>query len=441
MIFDLNGFFAAVEQQDRPELRGRPVAVVPVLSDTSFVIASSVEAKRLGIKCGVRIGDAREICPGLVVLQARPSVYTTYFARIREVVETVLPIAATPSIDELHLRLLGGEMAAAKAREIALEIKRRLRTEIGPVLTASAGIAPNRFLAKVATDMEKPNGLVVLPSRDLPECLNVIENLDDLCGINRRMKLRLNASGIFTVADLVSASPADLRRVWGGVVGERWWYLLRGYDLAEAETKSRTLGHSHVLPPELRHRAGVRAVALRLLGKACARLRLRDQWANGLSATVKGQTRWESSRRIPATQDDRDLVPILAAWLDAADVPAPTAVAVGLWDLCGGDRLTPSLFDEAPPPAPSVFARSLDAVNNRWGKQSVYLGAMHAARGTADEKIAFGKTSLFSEGAGDHEEGALRERLNLAPVGFPTDADGDRPFEDGSFFDLQTPPW
>lgn len=410
LVLDLNGFFAAVEQQERPELRGRPVAVAPVAAELSSVIAASTEAKRYGVKCGVPIDLARRICPGLVIVEGRHAPYNLYFDKIKTTLENVMELANAPSTDEFHFRLLGDERQPARAREIAGALKHALREEVGMSFTASVGIAPNRFLAKVGSDMQKPDGLVLLSPGELPEALDIVEDLTDLVGINRRMKLRLNAHKIFTVADLTRCTKEDLWRVWGGRVGADWWHWLRGYELNERPEVTRTLGHSHVLPPEFRNRAGVRAVTLRLLGKASSRMRKAGLKARGLEVAVKGRKSWERGQRIPATHEDGEFVPIVGAWLDEADYSGPTATSIRFWDLCSPEAVTPPLF-EREAEARTIPGATLDSVNDRWGKHAVYLGAIHASRTTGAEKIAFKKIGLFSEGAGDHAESDLRARL------------------------------
>ncbi|KXK13248.1 MAG: Nucleotidyltransferase/DNA polymerase involved in DNA repair [Armatimonadetes bacterium OLB18] len=113
MYLDLNAYFASVEQQERPDLRGRPVAVVPMIADTTFVIAASYEAKRFGVSTGTRVGDAKRMCPGLVLTPARGRVYVQYHDRILEAVERILPIERVCSIDEMYFKLLGEERRPA----------------------------------------------------------------------------------------------------------------------------------------------------------------------------------------------------------------------------------------------------------------------------------------------------------------------------------------
>lgn len=401
LFLDLNAYFASVEQQERPELRGQPVAVVPVDADTSFVIAASYEAKALGVKTGTQIGEAKRMCPGIAIVQARPQVYVAYHHAVIEAAETVLPIEEVCSIDEMRFRLLLTESAPAIARELGLEIKRAIRRHVGEQMTCSVGIAPNPFLSKLATELQKPDGLVVLQASDLPHRLFTLR-LTDFTGINKRMAARLNGAGIFTAQQLCEASREAIHHAFGSVVGERWYYLLRGIDLPSETRDRKSLGHSHVLPPKLRTEQGCREVLLRLIQKAAARLRATDLWATRMTISVKGFDRsWKAEIVLPATQDTlRMNEEFLRVW-PQRDFNKPRSVAITFTNLHQPEQVTPSLFDETDDQGD--LNRAVDDINRRFGKNSVFLAGMERARNSAPERIAFNKTWLFSEGKGDNE--------------------------------------
>ncbi len=164
LFVDLNSYFASVEQEIRPELRGRPVGIVPMMADTTVCIAASYEAKACGVKTGTVVADAKRMCPGLVLVEARHEIYVDYHHRIVEAVESCLPVTAVLSIDEMACRLMGRERPLLAAMELGRKVKARIRERVGPMLRSSVGLATNRYLAKVASDMEKPDGLVALPA-------------------------------------------------------------------------------------------------------------------------------------------------------------------------------------------------------------------------------------------------------------------------------------
>ncbi len=401
LFLDFNAYFASVEQQERPELRGKPVAVVPVLSDTTSCIAASYEAKRYGIKCGTNVGEARAKCPELEVVQARPKVYVAYHEKLKEVTQRVLPIEEVCSIDEVCFRLLGDERERERACRIAQQMKETIRKAVGDTIKCSIGIAPNRFLAKVATDMQKPDGLVVIEAHDLPHKLHRL-GLTEFVGINRRMEQRLHAGMIFNAEQLCRASRAELIKGFGSVVGEKWWYMLRGYDLGPESHPRRSLGHSSVLAPELRTDDGCRDVLLRLIQKASARLRAEDLWTDTMDIGVSSPVRsWHTHIKMPPTQDTISLNEFfLKAWQNR-DFRQPRKVGVTFNSLKKAEHVTPSLFDQNFERA--LLNKAVDTVNNKFGKNTIYLAGMQRARHEASEKIAFNKTWLFQEGKGDNE--------------------------------------
>ena len=305
LFLDLNSYFASVEQQERPKLRGKPVAVVPMRTDSTCAIAASYEAKAYGVKTGTKIYDARRMCPGLQCVLARHDVYVTYHNRIIEEVVRHTPINKIWSIDELSSRLPPLRRTPEKAREVAMNIKRGLWQNIGPAINCSIGVAPNSLLAKIATDMQKPDGLVIIRQEDLPGPLLKLP-LTAIPGIGPTMERRLHRAGIRTMEALWNTPPKHMRKIWGSVQGERMWYWLHGYDFDAPETRDNVMiGHSRVLDPNLRAPDKTRLMARQLLTKATQRLRRKGYYASVLSLglrTTDGQ-RWRGDLRLPFAQD------------------------------------------------------------------------------------------------------------------------------------------
>ena len=191
LFLDLNSYFASVEQELVPSLRGRPMAVVPVVADTTCCIAASYEAKAFGVKTGTQVGEANRMCPGIELVEARHELYVEYHNRIVEAVETVVPVASVMSIDEMACRLMGREQPLLAALELAHQVKAKIRETVGTTLRCSVGLAQNRYLSKVASDMEKPDGLVAL-TPDILEAALLTLTPRDLPGIGPRMEARLH---------------------------------------------------------------------------------------------------------------------------------------------------------------------------------------------------------------------------------------------------------
>lgn len=389
LFLDLNAYFASVEQQIDPSLRGRPVAVSPLDTPSGCCIAVSYEAKRRGVKTGMRIFEARQLCPDLLVSSSKPRIYVEFHHRIVEAVQTCIPVRAVHSIDEMSCRLAPSEREPEAARDLAVRIKRAIISRVGPCMTCSIGVAPNVFLAKVATDMQKPDGLIVIEPKDLPDCLLRLQ-LQDLPGIGPRMDRRLRARGIETVERLVSLSEKEMGDLWGSVVGKRWWYLLRGYDLRERPTKRRSVGHQHVLPPHRRTDEGAWEVAARLLHKASARLRHINYWARRMSVGVRyvDGRRWSETASFPSgSQDTIEMHVALKRLWRMRPPGTPMFVGVTLYDLAPDDGATLPLFAE--PRRHIALCKAMDLVNGRFGANTVYLASMHNARASAPGGIAF----------------------------------------------------
>jgi len=187
LFLDLNSYFASVEQELRPELRDRPLAVVPLVADTTCCIAASYEAKRYGVRTGTQVGEAKRLCPAIVLVEARHELYVDYHHRVVEAVESCLPVTSVMSIDEMACRLLGREQPLLAALELARDVKAAVRRRVGSTLRCSVGLATNRYLSKVASDMEKPDGLVALTPDLLHDALSALTPRD-LPGVGARME-------------------------------------------------------------------------------------------------------------------------------------------------------------------------------------------------------------------------------------------------------------
>lgn len=421
LAIDFNSYFASVEQQERPELRGQPFIVVPVLAETTGAIAVSIEAKAQGLKRNMRVSEARRLIPGLLIVEARPEVYIRYHHRLRAVVESCVPVKKVQSIDELECDLPGSLAQPARALALAHRLKQRITAEVGSCLRSSIGIGPNWFLAKVASDMEKPDGLVLLDDADIPGKLLHLE-LENFCGIGPNMARRLRAAGITTVAELYTAESGRLRRIWGSVEGARFHDWLHGGQQEREESKPRSLGHSHVLPPRLREPNAALAVLHRLLQKAVMRLRHEGYYAGALHvhARFAGGASWADDCHFDATQDTLHFTRVLnQLWnrrpreLQGA---APLQVGIVLEQLVAPGQHTPDLFaDPSEPDRRRLFA-AMDELNQTFGKNSVYFGGAHGATDYAPMRIAFTRIPTPGlEEIDQQRERRLRPRETVAP--------------------------
>lgn len=391
LYVDFNSYFASVEQQAEPALRGKPVCVAPVAAETTCCIAASYEAKAFGVKTGTPVHEARKLCKAIRVVQARPSLYVEYHHRLVTAVESCTHVEAVYSIDEMHCELTGSQRNRANAEALAHRIKRTIRAAVGTELHCSIGIAPNIFLAKTASDMHKPDGLTVIEQADLPECLYPLE-LRDITGVGRQMEKRLNQAGIGTMRELLAADKTRLARAWGSIEGERMYAKLRGEWLLPAPSARASVGHSHVLAPEMRDDRAACAVLHKLLQKAAVRLRSYGLLAGAMQVKVKYRRypSWHEQVRFDPSADTLTLTGALdLLWRKKPAVrDDPIAVGVTLTRLVEAAHHTPSLFDENA--ARSALNHTIDTLNARFGKNAVYFGGAHDALQSAPMRIAFG---------------------------------------------------
>src|SRR5450830_2003109 len=259
LYVDFNSYFASVEQQEVPQLRGKPVGVLPVMAETTCCIAASYEAKKHGVKTGTKVHEARKLCPEMIFVQARPELYVRYHHKLIDIVESCTHVEKTLSIDEMVCKLTGSQQIYENALKLAAKIKRAITQNVGDYIRCSIGIAPNTFLSKVASNMQKPNGCVLIESHELPQRLYALR-LRDLNGIGKQMEARLNRYKITTIEQLYAANRNQLQTAWGSVEGERMYDKLRGLEPHYVKNARSSLGHSHVMPPEQRNFTGVKAV-------------------------------------------------------------------------------------------------------------------------------------------------------------------------------------
>ena len=395
LYIDFDGFFAACEEQADRRLQGRPLAVILFAGAVqSCVIAANTMAKRAGVTTGMAIADARRRCPGIALVPQQPDLYTRIHHRIVAAVLDVLPIDAVCSIDELAATVAPRDVPAA----LTHQIKQRLRDAVGAHITCSIGYAPNRWLAKIAADLDKPDGLTVLHPRDLPGRLLTLD-LEDLPGVATRMRTQLARWGLTSVEDLWQADPLQLRAAWGSVTGARLWYALHGYAVALPRTQRRSIGHGRVLPPGQRQAPAARILARQLVVKAARRMRREGHLAQRLTLSVDclDAPRWTAAAAVAAANDDRAGLEALAG-LWAALVEARPQVTLFRLTV-SFDRFRPAEAVQLKLPwrAPDARRRlvrltaAVDALNSRYGRTLIGYGQCGEPGGYVGAKIAYGR--------------------------------------------------
>lgn len=265
LLIDINSCFATIEQQANPFLRGKPVVVAAYDTPKGAILASSTEAKRLGIKTGMKVVDGLNIYSNLKVLLPDPPKYRFVHNKLHKLLLEYSPKVEPKSIDEFIVEPINKNLL-----NVAREIKARIKKEVGEYITVSIGIAPNRYLAKVAAGIIKPDGLVEINKDSYLEIYSKLK-LTDLTGVKTGISSRLNMVGIYSVLDFYSASCEKLKIGLKKVAAHSWYMRLRGYEIDSVPTKRKSFGNEVSL--KITNKTNIDAIIARLFDKANFRAR------------------------------------------------------------------------------------------------------------------------------------------------------------------------
>ncbi len=269
---DMNAFFAAVEQRDFPELRGRPVGVTNGALGTTL-ITCSYEARAFGVKTGMRLPEARRLCPELIQRPARPAVYAAVSARIMRALERLSPDIEVFSVDEAFVDVSRCQSLHGTPERMA-RMAQRLVCAASDGLPCSVGLAGTKLVAKIASELEKPNGFTMIPPWQARERLEHIP-MERVCGIGPRIAEFLRGRGARTCGDVARLPLTVLERRYG-ITGKRLWLACQGRDLdpvATAVAAPQSVGHGKVLPPRTADRGTIEVYLRHMCEKVAARLR------------------------------------------------------------------------------------------------------------------------------------------------------------------------
>lgn len=386
LYLDFDGFFASVEQQADRRLRGRPVGVVPFEgTDRTCVIACSREAKLFGVKNVMNVSEARERCPEIVLVPQKPDLYRRAHNTLLGEIESVIPIDAVKSIDELTCRL--DQSGREDLVGLGVRLKSTIARNVGPYVTCSIGFAANRQLAKMAckagkrTEERYGDGLMIWRPQDLPAPLIALP-LSDVPGVGGRMEQRLARAGVYTMADLYALQPKHMRKLWNSVNGERLWYALHGYDIQAQPSERGMFGHGRVLPPESRTLPAAYEICRLMLIKAARRLRRAGYYCNGLMLwlALRGGE-WSDHLKLPVVNDDQAVLTGLARLWERVRRKHPGGtqvfrVGVTLCELSLADQrqLDMLINDDRTRQRWERASAAIDGLNARYGRTVMSLG-------------------------------------------------------------------
>ncbi len=394
MHIDLNSCFATVEQQAYYHLRGKPVVISAYNTPQGCVLSPSIEAKRYGIKTGMNNRQARLLCRDVIVRTCDAPKVRDVHRRFRKIFSDYSPIVIPKSIDEAILDFTGMEsFLKTDLADIAQEIKLRMRQEIGEWISCSIGIATNRFMAKTAASLKKPDGLEIITYKNIEEVLGRL-SLIDLNGINTRYQARLNINGIFTPLQFLHA-PAEFlqKQVFNGIVGYYWYRRLRGWEIDDIEYERKSFGQDYSLQEATNDPEKLSSLLMKLCEKMGRRLRKAGRAAAGIHVALlyRDHSYWHRARktgRIMYTTQEL----FREAQYTLNQQPSKNIVrklAVSCYDLTTAKTPQISLFDENEDRSRKV-SDAVDRMNDRYGEFVVTPAIMMGMRHTILDRIAFG---------------------------------------------------
>ena len=395
MHIDLNSCFSTVEQQARPMLRNRPVAIVNRRTEYTMIVTASYEAKARGVKMGMRLKEAKQLCTDLVGLESDPTKYRFVYHQLMRIMSDYSPHFRMKSIDEgvIDFALSPALIRERDLVEIGQEIKQRLRDEIGCWMRCNVGIGPNRWLAKTAAGLNKPDGLDVITHENIEEVLAKL-SLQDLTGIASRNEHRLNRIGIYTPLDMLAASPDVLRLAFGGVVGEWWHKRLRGWEVDDVDYDLKSCGRQYVLERNDLSRQEIVQRLHHLVESVGAKLRGQGKAARGVKVYVRchDAPSWKSHMLAPLPfYSDAAIWSLAKQIFMSAPAKGIKMISVTCYHLESHLSNQLSLFGDELARERAVVG-AIDNINTRYGERTVHSADTLGTGIYVKQKIPFGST-------------------------------------------------
>lgn len=397
MHIDLNSCFATIEQQSRPMLRGKPVAIVNRRHQNSTIVTASYEAKARGVKVGMRGATARLLCPTLIFIESDPPKYRYVYRRLLAILADYSPKVQMKSIDEglIDFSQSPLELQQKELSDIGREIKHRLRTEIGEHMMCNIGIGTNRFLAKTAAGLDKPDGLTEINHQNLRQIYTRL-TLEDLTGIAKGYGTRLRQVGITTPLGLLDADELTLEKiVFRGKTGRDWYRRLRGWEVDAADHQLKSVGRQFVLDEQGLNHADILRRFHGLGNDVVAKLRAQGVKAHSVRVYVQTHHvgRWQNfTHRARAFDDEATLFSVVKQLFQSAPLPAQE-IGVTCYGLVPREHEPVDLFGEAEQIA--RLTEAIDEINIFWGDRTVRSADTLGLDGHMKRKVPFGSTRFL----------------------------------------------
>lgn len=405
MHIDMNSYFASCEQQENPLIRGKPVGVVPYLNNKSAILAASYEAKALGIKTGTRVFEAKKICPNMVFYKADVNKYRYINKCFMKVFSKFSPKVKAKSIDEAYLNFAqlknlngkGGYSAKSSHKDvmtkIANSIKVSLKQEVGEYITCSIGVGTNTFIAKVASNINKPNGFYYVDHSNIHTFYDVLNSLQDLHGVGPKISARLNTIGINTPNDFLNTDISKLRGEFK-LFGYHWYLRLRGYEVDDISFSRKNVGNSFHLTKFTNNKVYLQGVLLKLCTKTGDKLRKLGYSARcfGVYLLFVDGTSFGKTHRISKHLSSTNDIYKEILWVFNKNPYKQKQVRIiGISTSMLAKQkccLQNDLFGKVE--QNTKLYKSLDKINNKYGKFTIYPATLNDYKDVAEERISFG---------------------------------------------------
>ena len=375
MHIDLNSCFATVEQQARPLLRGRPVAIANRRTETTSIVTASYEAKALGISLGMKVYEAKRLAPDLVVLESDPPKYRYVYHKLMDIMKRYSAHITMKSIDEgiIDFHETSNDIQSRDLVEVGYEIKRALKEEVGCWMRCNVGISTNRFLAKTAAGLHKPDGLDSITHDNLRETLSTMK-LRELTGIAKHNEARLNKVGIYTPLQFLDADLVTLQKiVFKSVNGMYWHQRLRGWEVDDVEHDIKTVGRQYVLESFNLSRAEVLQRLHHLCESVGHRMRSKNKTARGVIVSGRSRSRgyWHHRHMSPLPFFTNQAIYAQAAMLLAQAPEDITMNSISCYHLEDGVGDQLSLIGDQLARERQVTS-AIDEINQRFGDRTIH---------------------------------------------------------------------
>ena len=339
---DLDAYYASIEERDRPELKGLPVIVGGSPDHRGVVCAANYVARQYGVHSAMPSSKAHRLCPHGIFLPSRMDYYAEVSRQIREIFDRFTPLVEPLSLDEAFLDVSGSTGLFGSVESIGRQIKAVIRSELN--LVASVGVAPNKFLAKIASDLEKPDGFVVVDAARVQEFLDPLP-VERLWGVGRQTSKVMQQLHVATIGDLRQLPVAQLKAQFGGQ-GEHFWQLAHGIDERKVvpDREAKSISHETTFAADISDMEVLRAWLLELTEQVARRLRRYEL----RSRTVQLKIRFADfstitrSHKLPEATNSTDLLwqtagQLLAKGLTAKRLPL-RLLGIGVSDIDHADQ-------------------------------------------------------------------------------------------------------